>query len=76
MQSVSSTSDSLKTRVNSVVQIASTTISSLVESYGLPDSSRGLALEKNLSDAKFLDDEDALKEEEEEEDSEMKSETA
>jgi hypothetical protein len=41
-----------------------------MESYGLHDASRGKVLGKDISDARFLDDEDLLKEE----DSEMKTE--
>jgi hypothetical protein len=43
-----------------------------MESYGSHDASRGQVLEKDISDARFLDDEDLL----EEEDSEMKTEMA
>ena len=42
-----------------------------MESYGLHDASRGQVLEKDISDARFLEDEDLL-----EEDSEMKTEIA
>jgi len=70
-QTVSSKNETLRNRVKSVVQIAATTISSLMESYGLHDASRGQVLEKDISDARFLEDEDLL-----EEDSEMKTEIA
>jgi hypothetical protein len=71
LQTVSSKNEALKNRVRSVVQLAATTIGSLMESYGSHDASRGQVLGKDISDARFLDDEDLL-----EEDSEMKTETA
>jgi hypothetical protein len=43
------------------VHVAATTISSLAESFGAVDISTGPVLEKNISEARFLEDEDYVK---------------
>ncbi|PVG03158.1 Metallo-hydrolase/oxidoreductase [Serendipita vermifera] len=55
--------EALKSRVQSVVHVAATTISSLAEAYGVVDISNGPILEKNISEARFLDDEEYVKDE-------------
>lgn len=63
-QTVTSSNEALKSRVKSVVQIALMTISSLAEIYGgAKDTLEEGGLGHDLSDARFLDDEEGMKDE-------------
>jgi len=70
---VSCSNEPLKSRVNSVVQLAITTISSLTEAYGLNDPSRSSKLNQDIAEARFVD-EDMAKEEEEDVDVDVEEE--
>ncbi|KAG8764040.1 endoribonuclease ysh1 [Serendipita sp. 397] len=65
---VSCKNEALRSRVQSVVQMAATTINSLTEMYGLKDIHATRPLQTQINDARFKEeDEDLLKEEEDDE---------
>lgn len=62
---VSCPNEALKNRVKSVVQLAATTIGSLAEMYGLKDRRLDNGLQADVTEAKFLEDDEWLKTEDE-----------